>query len=673
MTAEILGHPIRKIGIIGSGQIGPDIALHFAKVFHRDRLPVVVVDVSKEALEKGQKKLHKKVDRGIKSGAFSADMGQAMKESCLFTDSYEELRGVDLVIEAATEDAGLKGRIFQQVAGLASEGAFLASNSSHLEPEVIFADFADRSRTMVIHYFFPAERNPVVEVVPGADTDPQVAAAMLSFYESIGKVPIGVKSRYGYAIDPIFEGIFEAAALLVEEGAGTTREVDAVACRALGLTVGPFTAMNLTGGNPITQHGLGIMHEKVMPWFRSPGILDEAMKSGEPWETPKRGETVDVDPEREKRIQDAMRGAYFGLAGEILDSGIVGLADLEMAVEIALDLTPPLRLMNDLGVGASLELVERYAAAHDGFKVPECVREQAAKRKPWRVPVVLREDRGDVAVVTIRRPKVLNALSEQAFEQLEEHFEAIKNDPAIAGAVLTGFGVKAFVSGADVNFLARIDSPEMGERTSLASLRSLAVIENLGKPVVCALNGYAFGGGNELAMACTARIARKGLKVLAGQPEPNLGIIPGAGATQRLPRLVGIERAAELLRTGRSVSSAEALRIGLISREIEGDLVGEAVSMARAAASGESPLPAIQRGPLQVGEKLPQVDLGHLSKAVDAILCRAILEGCRLPLEEGLALEAKMFGEVCKTRDMRIGIENFIKNGPRARAEFVHE
>ncbi|MGE3966345.1 MAG: enoyl-CoA hydratase/isomerase family protein, partial [Planctomycetota bacterium] len=230
-----------------------------------------------------------------------------------------------------------------------------------------------------------------------------------------------------------------------------------------------------------------------------------------------------------------------------------------------------------------------------------------------------------------------------------------------------------FVSGADVNFLAAITSAAEGERTSLGSQRTLNVIESLRKPVVCAMNGFAFGGGNELAMACHARLARKGLKVLAAQPEPNLGIIPGAGATQRLPRWIGVERAAELLRTTRSISSAEACSLGLVAREVEGDLVAAAVQMVRDAASGRTPLKAIETGPLAVPAELPRVDIGHRSRAVDAILCRAILEGCRLPLTAGLAFEAKMFGAVCATRDMRIGVSNFIEKGPRSPAEFVHE
>ena len=112
MNKKILGHEIRKIGVVGSGQIGPDIALYFSKIFHRHDVPVVIVDVSEDALEKGRKKLHRKIDKGMETRAFSADMGQRMKDGCEFTRDYEALRGVDLVVEAATEDRELKGRIF---------------------------------------------------------------------------------------------------------------------------------------------------------------------------------------------------------------------------------------------------------------------------------------------------------------------------------------------------------------------------------------------------------------------------------------------------------------------------------------------------------------------------------------------------------------------------------
>jgi len=672
MAYQFKGLNIEKIGVIGSGQIGPDIALHFTKVFHNHGVPVVVVDIAEAALAGGEKKLHKKIDRGVKTGAFSPEMGDAMKGNTTFTSDYDQLEGSSFIVEAATEDKDLKGRIFTQIRKLCPD-TILASNSSHLEPELIFEPLSDRSKTLVIHYFFPAERNVALEIIPGAESDPQMIDDLLGLYESIGKVPIKVGSRYGYAVDPIFEGIFQAAALCVEEGLGTTKEVDAAAARALGLTVGPFTAMNLTGGNPITFHGLDMSHDRLHKWYKSPKILADAMESGERWDVPSRGETVDLPDDQETKIRDAMRGAYLGLAGQIIDSGITNVADLEMELELALDLTPAFRMMNQLGLADSLRLVQAYASGHPDFPVPECIQKKAAAGEPWQIDFVTRKDVGDVAVVTIRRPKVLNALNADVFTQLKGHFGAIADDPGIKAAVLTGFGTKAFVSGADVGFIANMDSPKAGEADSQRSQSVGNFIESLGKPVIAAYNGLAFGGGNEIGMCCTARICRKGLKVAVGQPEVNLGIIPGAGGTQRLPRLVGVRKAAEMLRTGRPISGAQAVEHGLMLEEVEPTrLVDRAIELARAAAAGDLGGKRVDPSAVKVPDKLEDIELGHLSTAIDAICCRAILEGCAMPLAKGLAHESAMFGECCKTEDMQIGVKNFLEKGPRSRAEFVH-
>jgi len=665
-------HNIQKIGIIGSGQIGPDIALYFSKVFTRYEVPVVVVDISEEALKKGETKVYKKIDKGIETGAFKPEVGEKMKANLTFTSDYEALRGASFVVEAATENRDLKEKIFSQIESICAKDAAFASNSSHMEPESIFGNLPFKNRAMVIHYFFPAERNPMVEIVPGAATEAALIEWVMDLYQWMGKVPIEVKSRYGYAIDPIFEGLFQAAALCVEEGLGTTKEVDWVARKTLRLGVGPFTAMNLTGGNPITHHGLAVMHDKIMPYFRSPALMQEAMKTGKPWDVPARGEKMEISPDKADKIARRMTGAYFGLVTEVLDSGITNISDLEMAVEIALVVSAPFKMMNKTGIKESLALVEEYAKVHDGFKVAEVLKRQAEKNTPWRIPVIVRQDKNGVAVLTIRRPAVMNAMNKEAFTQLKELMEEAAADNNIKAVVITGYGKKAFVSGADVGFLAKIESPEMGEQTSLESQAAINAIEDCPKPVVCALNGIAFGGGNEIAMGCHARIALKDLKVLAAQPEPNLGIIPGAGATQRLPRLVGIEKAAELLRTGRPLSAREALDIGLVDRGVDGDLIECAAGFARDLADGRAKPHCMEKGPLAPPQALPQVDIGHLSRAVDAIICRAVVEGTKKPLREGLKLEARLFGEVCKTEDMKIGVRNFLKNGPRSKADFVH-
>jgi enoyl-CoA hydratase/carnithine racemase len=343
-----------------------------------------------------------------------------------------------------------------------------------------------------------------------------------------------------------------------------------------------------------------------------------------------------------------------------------------MAIELGLDIAPPFEMMNRIGVKKALELVEAYAKENPGFKVAKVLVKQASSGKPWKVPLVIREDKGEIAIVKIRRPKALNALNEDVYEQLKENFLDIRKDPKIKGAILTGFGTRAFVSGADIGMLASQKPGKEAIEGCLKTQGTSNLIENLGKPVVCAMNGLAFGGGNELAMACTVRIAQKGQKAFVAQPEPKLGFIPGNGGTQRLPRLIGIEKAWPILRSSNPISSAQAKEIGLIQEEVEGDLMEAAMGWVKNILSGKVKVASIPKGPLPVPSKLPEVDIGHLSRKTDSLLQKAILEGGKMTLEEGLKLEAEVFGECSYTQDMRIGIENFMKNGPRVNANFVH-
>jgi enoyl-CoA hydratase/3-hydroxyacyl-CoA dehydrogenase len=667
------GRTLNKIAVIGSGQIGPDIALFFTKVFSPLGVQTVVVDVSEEALERGYQKLANKISKGVETGAFSEDQQVMMLDGVRFTSDYDVVRGADFVVEAASEDKSLKGRIFEQIEDLVSDDAILTSNSSHLEPEVIFESAQKKDRCLVIHYFFPAERNLMVEIVPAAETNPEVTAWLMSLYEWMGKVPIEIQSRYGYAIDPVFEGLFLASALIAEAGTASVKQIDTIAMKALGLGIGSFTAMNLTGGNPITNIGLDHYTSKINSWFRSPASLKAKVESGEAWQTAKRGEDVEVPAELAQVVTDDLRGAYFGLCGEIVDAGLASVEDLDMGVEMALVIRGPFSFMNSIGTAEALRLVTAYADKHDGFPIPNCIVEHGQAGKPFDIPSVIRHDTDGVAVLTIRRPKVLNALNQEVFAEIQHRVETADADPNIQAIVLTGFGKKAFVSGADVNFLAKIKDVAHGEHTSAGSQANVNAVAAASKPVVCAMNGLAFGGGNELAMACSLRLAKPGVRVFAGQPEVNLGIIPGAGGTQRLVRLIGFDNAAMMMRTGRPISSEQALEMGLVSELVTGDLLTRAVEIAKDLASGSMTRPEIRTSPMSnVPESLGETRLGHLSSVVDAILCKAILEGAQMTLQNGIAFEASCFGEVCGTKDMRIGVANFLENGPRSKAEFIH-
>jgi len=674
MSLCLLGRTIDKVGVIGSGNIGPDIALHFATALAPFDVKVVVVDVAESALQAGEAKLSAKVGKLVSKGRWKAERGAAVTGAVSFTSDYQALAGAGLVVEAASENLAIKKKIYNQVERIIDADAVLASNTSHLEPEVIFAGLREPGRALVAHYFFPAERNPVVELAVSPLTTEETTHFVEVLYEQTGKIPVRLGSRFGFAVNPVFEGMFLAAALLVEEGVADPVTVDAVAQKALGFGVGPFTAMNLCGGNPLTAEALPEYGARVMPWFRCPSMLRRAADAGERWPMAERGAVVEVPPDVEDRVREALLGAYFGLVTEVVDADVIDLGSQELAVSTALAVKPPFAMMNQLGVARALALVEAYAAGHAGFRVPALLQAQAASGEPWKIPVVVRRDEGDVAVITLRRPSALNALNTAVFDQLEEHLQAVAADGSLVGAVVTGFGTRAFAAGADIKELVQI--PDIAG-LSAKSRRGQVVFnlaENLGKPVVAAMNGLAFGGGLELAMACTVRIAAAGQRVFVGQPEPKLGVIPGYGGTQRLPRIVGLAVAWPMLRNGEPISSARALEIGLISREVPGpDVVPLAVALCRDLASGKVAPEPLETGPIPVPDSLPEVDLGHLSRKIDEIQQRVILDGARTGLAEGLEIEATAFGTCGETKDFDIGLRNFIDNGPQSPAGFVHE
>lgn len=251
---------------------------------------------------------------------------------------------------------------------------------------------------------------------------------------------------------------------------------------------------------------------------------------------------------------------------------------------------------------------------------------------------LLYELRDGVATITINRPDKLNALNDTVILELGQAVGAVEADEAIRGVILTGAGAKAFVAGADIAELSR-QGPLDGKARALAGQAVFRRLERLGKPVIAAVNGFALGGGCELAMACHIRIA--GDRAKFGQPEVKLGIGPGYGGTVRLPRLVGRGRALELLLTGEVIDAQEAYRIGLVNRVVPADrLLAEAESLLRT---------ILANGPLAVRLCLEAVDTG-----------------LEIPFDEALKLEANSFGLLASTLDMREGMTAFLEKRPAA-------
>jgi len=249
---------------------------------------------------------------------------------------------------------------------------------------------------------------------------------------------------------------------------------------------------------------------------------------------------------------------------------------------------------------------------------------------------LLYEVKEQIARITFNRPNVLNALNRKTVEELGECLNAARLDDSVRVLILTGAGEKAFVAGADINELAK-RTPVDGKDFSLFGQEVIHRLEMLGKPSIAAINGFALGGGCEVALACTMRIASRNAKI--GQPEVKLGILPGYGGSQRLPRLCGKGVAHEMILTGEMITAEEALRVGLVNRVVEqAELLATAESIARK---------IIANAPLAVKYSLEAVE-----------------RGMEMPQEEGLFLEATLFGLCCATEDMREGTRAFLEKRP---------
>jgi len=259
---------------------------------------------------------------------------------------------------------------------------------------------------------------------------------------------------------------------------------------------------------------------------------------------------------------------------------------------------------------------------------------------PLALKNVLYEKKGDIAYVTVNRPKVLNALNKQTWMDLRTAFEAARDDSEVRGVILTGAGDKAFIAGADITELAKVTAFEAAQSSRFGQ-EVLDLIENLGKPVVAAINGFALGGGCETAMACTIRIAVESAKF--GQPEVKLGLIPGGGGTQRLPRLVGKGRALQLILSGEMISAGEAYRIGLVNAVVPpADLIPHAEEILKQIAVN---------APLAV-----------------KLALEATNKGMETSQDEGLLLEASYFGLCAATEDKAEGTKAFLeKRAPQFR------
>lgn len=651
------------VGVIGSGSIGPDLAYGFVSAIAQRGGRVYLNDIRQEALDAGVARIRGYVGKALARGKLSPKAAKAIEAALVPTLSLADLADCDYVLEAATEDLPVKRRILAALEAVVGPDCLIGFATSGIPRAQIAAEARHPDRCFVNHPFYPAWRALPIEVVPSGHVG--YGARMIATLEALGKVPIVTADVECFAADDIFCNYVSEAARLVQEGVATAAQVDAIVHEAIG-GGGPLNVMDLTRGNLLTVHCQELMRDAPTgsAWFEPPALLREVGNGS--WHDPKHPGDRRYTPEQAQEVLDRILAVLFARTWFVVDHGVCEPSDLDWLTRMSLGFRKGLlSLAQEYGADRVHTLVTRFAARFPGFVVPPTL--ARGELTPFTANVKCTRE-GELAVVSVRRPEVRNALNRQTLTELDAVMRALAADPAVAGVVLTSFG--GALAGADIGELAALPDADACEQICHFGHAVLDFIAGMPKPVVAAVDGPVLGGGAELSMACHARVV--GPSLVLGQPEVNLGIIPGYGGTQRLPRLVPMPLALDMLRTARTVNAQEALAAGW-ANAVAADFVAEAQALLRRHLAGELTLAPVNPAPVQLPQPLPPAALGHRSLAIDRILLDVLRRGLVLPLSEGLRVEAAGFGACKRTVDLDIGMKNFVQNGPRVPAAFLHE
>ena len=683
-----IDRPFERLAVVGAGNMGSGIAQKMAT----EGYAVTLVDLDDERVARGLTIIGKTLDQGVARRIFTPGDAAAILGRIGGTARFEDLSGVDLVVEAVFEDFAVKTDVFRRLDDVCDRHTILATNTSSYSVSELAAATRHPERVLGLHYFFHPAKNRLVEVIAGTATDPERYRRAWRLQEALGKTPIASSDSYGFIVNRFFLPWLTEAVRMLDEGAADLASIDEAAKHAFGIGMGPFELMNVTGV-PIALHAATTLGRAFGPSYEAPALLGRQVESGTAWDL-----SGTADASKAATVGDRLSAAVFYVAAALVDEGVGTIEDTDIGARVGLRWRRgPFEMMNQMGIARARELVAAYAARWN-LSMPRLVAEHAGAGTPFRFTLVRSDVANGIATITINRPDALNALNEDVVAQLERAFDDAAGDPAIVGMVIAGAG-KAFVAGADIRFFVR--NIESGNLDRIAAFTErgqqlLRRIETCDKPVVARVHGLALGGGVELALACHAIVATP--KATLAFPETGIGIYPGLGGTQRTPRRVGTGLAKWLIYTGQTVDAAEAHAIGLVDAVVPYDRLDAAV--ADAIARGPRPSPRaialsedyrlmaeffenLTNEELQGGgaasvafsTALPsQALIERLGKALERLRRKApmalriaaeLIERSKsTPLDEGLQLELSHLREIFSTKDAYEGLSSLGKRPP---------
>ena len=571
--------PIQSVAIVGAGNMGSGIAQKSAQ----EEFDVQMVDREQQWVDRGQGIIADFLSEAVERRIFSSKQVDDIKNRITGVIGVENTaENTDLVIEAVFEDFDIKTAVFNTLDEVCGPNTILASNTSSLSVNALAEATGRADRFVGLHFFYHPAKNRLIEVIPAKSSSQETIDKVVQYCKMLGKVVIVCADRPGFVVNRFFVPWLNEACLLLQEGVASAAQIDAAACKAFRIGLGPFGLMNLTGP-PIALHSTDYLAEQLStPRYDGAQNLRDLIEANAHWDVS--GEQ-DYNQEQYEIISNRLFGVVFGVATQIVEEGICSMEDVDRGAKVGLRWAKgPFELMNKIGIEKSYSMAQSYSelcVLEDGtksWKVPEFFKHQAASKTPWDFSYVDSSISQGIATITINRPEAMNALNETVVAQLGDAVQQANNDDSVHTIVLDGAG-KAFVAGADVKFFVdkiRAESIDDIYEFTANGHAVLNSIENSSKTTIALTTGLALGGGLELALSCDYRIGTR--RTQFRFPETSIGIYPGLGGSQRPAKICGIPAARWAVLGGNFMNAQMASDLGLITHLVEVSAVESCIS-----------------------------------------------------------------------------------------------
>lgn len=563
--------PIEKVAIIGAGNMGSGIAQKSAQ----ERFDVQMVDREQEWLDRGHGIVSEFLKEAEERRIFNSKQVEQIKSRITGVVGTENVDpSTDLVIEAVFEDFDIKKAVFETLNDVCDSHTILASNTSSLSVDKLASSTGRPDRFVGLHFFYHPAKNRLVEVIPATESSERSIKLVEQYCKSMGKVVIVCKDRPGFVVNRFFVPWLNEACKLLEEGVGSTAQIDSVARTAFNIGMGPFALMNLTGP-PIALHSTDYLAKQLeTPRYIGTDSLRNLVEGGRLWEIT---DDEECDEDTKRIISERLLGQVFSVSAQIVEEEVCSMEDVDRGAKVGLRWAKgPFEIANEIGVSEASRMAVNYSQMAE-IELPRWFSDRTEEFEFSYVDLTIE---GEIARVRLNRPEAMNALNVRLVSQLGEIMDKINSRGDVSTVVFEGAG-KAFVAGADVKFFVdklREDSfQDIYEFTSDGH-DVFNSIEKCEKTTIALTTGLALGGGLELALSCDYRIGTR--RTQFRFPETSIGIYPGLGGTQRTARICGVECARYAVLAGNFLDSSTALDLGLLTHKVESsDVEGTVFSL----------------------------------------------------------------------------------------------